>query len=148
MKDQIIPHILRDRIIMYIKTHNSEVPPHQKADYIDEIVTTYFKLLNMGKTELDIYALYFSLITNYETFRWIRKRMDNKDEDKPKIFDFIKNYAFSTNFEVKWKKDMSNIMEWRYNQYPHIQDDLNRLVFMLSGKEFTEIKEEIRQLNS
>lgn len=148
MKDQIIPHILRDRIIMHMKDHNTVVTPKQKASAVDEIFETYLKMLNTGEKELDIYSLFFSIITNYDTSRWIRQRMTNKDEDKSVVYDFIKNHAYSTNFEVRWKKDMSSLMKWRYDQYPHIQEDLDRLIFILTGKTLIEVVEEVKQLNS
>lgn len=147
MKDQIIPHLLRDRIIMYMKEHNLKVSQQQKTDYVQEIFETYFKILNKDEKDSEVYSLFFSIITNYDTFKWIRSRMKGVDEDKAQVYDFIKNHAYASNFDVRWKLDMSNLLWWRYSQHTQIQEDLDRLVFMLTGKSLVEVKLEVEQLS-
>lgn len=144
MKDLIIPHILRDRIIMYIFEHNGTLPDKTKEEYIQEIVEAYFETLNISKEVNEAYCYCFGAMTNYETFNWIMDRVRNKgEEDLSKRFDGIKWYSHSKNPLPSHKKDISKIMIWKYESNNEVQKYVDRLCFMLTGKDFITIRKEL-----
>lgn len=140
MKDHLKPHRLFDRVVLaIIAKRMAGITDEEYAMNTKEIKETYLDLFYSNRTLADRYSNIFGLLTTLDLFRALAM------EDWLKSAMVLTGQHWYVCRPVRFQ--YSGMLRGRYNQYPELQDRLDRMVEILSGKTLRTHHEELIEYN-